>query len=265
MTNNHLVENAQTIIVTLPSGESFFAVLRAGDVQTDTAVIRIAPSGIDLRPAKLGDSSKLVVGQPVLAIGHALAIPGGPIVTDGIVSATGVSIGSSPQLTLIDVILHTAPINPGNSGGPLVNLRAEVVGINTAIIEETRGIGFAINVNDAELVADQIVEFGEVRRGYVGITPLNVSAELIVQLGIVLPPDVRSGVLVTDVREGSPSQEADMQSGDVIVQIDQSVIKNTGELSKFLLSHPPGTPVDITFYRGLQKRTVEVVLSEQPQ
>jgi len=180
LTNNHLVENSQTIIVTLPTGESLFAVLRAGDVQTDTAVIRISPGDIELQPARLGDSSKLVVGQPVLAIGHALAIPGGPIVTDGIVSATGVSIGASPQLTLIDMILHTAPINPGNSGGPLVNLRAEVIGINTAIIEETRGIGFAINVNDARLVADQIIEFGEVGRGYVGITPLNVSSELLV-------------------------------------------------------------------------------------
>jgi S1-C subfamily serine protease len=265
LTNNHLVENAQTIIVTLPSGESFFAVLMAGDVQTDTAVISIAAVGIDLQPAKLGDSSKLVVGQPVLAIGHAFAIPGGPIVTDGIVSATGVSIGASPQLTLIDMILHTAPINAGNSGGPLVNLRAEVVGINTAVIEETRGIGFAINVNDARLVAQQIVSPEGLQRGYVGITPLNLSSELIIQLGIVLPPDVRSGVLITDVREGSPAQEVDMQTGDVIVQIDQVVIKNTGELSKFLLGHPPGTPAEIIIYRGVRRLIVEVTLAEQPQ
>ena len=264
LTNNHLVEDAGAIIVTLHSGESFFAVPVAGDIRTDAAVIRISPGSIELTPAKLGDSSKLVVGQPVLAIGHALALPGGPIVTDGIVSAVGVSISADPQLTLIDMILHTAPINPGNSGGPLVNMRAEVVGINTAVVQEVPGIGFAINVNDARLVANQIIDFGEVRRGYIGVTPLNISAELIVQLGIVLPPQIRIGVLVADVREGSAAQLVDMQTGDVIVQIDQNAMKNTGELSKFLLSHPAGTSVEITYYRGLQQRTASVILGEQP-
>lgn len=264
LTNNHLVENAQTIIVTLPSGESFFAQFEDGDVQTDIAVISISAVGIELQPAQFGDSSKLSEGQEILAVGYVFAIPGSAIPTDGIVSATGVTISASPQLTLVGMIGHTAAINPGNSGGPLVNLQGEVVGINTAIVEEISGIGFAININDALLVADQIVEFGEVRRGYVGITPLNVSAELLVQLGIVLPPDVRSGVLITNVHEGSPAQEADMQTGDVVVQIDQTVIKNTGELSKFLLSHPPNTPVEITFFRGLQRRSVEFALGEQP-
>ena len=262
MTSNHLVENAQTIIVTLHGGQSFFAELIGGDVQTDTAVVKISSNGVELQPALLGDSSALAVGQPVLAIGYALALPGEPIVTNGIVSATGVSAPASPQLTIIDMVLHTAPINEGNSGGPLLNDHAEVIGINTAVIVETRGIGFAINVNDASLVAEQLVEFGEVRRGSLGITPLNVSAELIIQLGITLPFDVRAGVLLVDIVEGSPAFEAGMRRGDIIVGMDQQTVFNSGQLSRLLLMHGPGTSVQITYYSGVEEHTVEVQLGE---
>ena len=262
MTSNHLVENAETIIVTLHGGQSFFAELVGGDVQTDMAVVRISSEGIDLQPAVLGDSSELAVGQSVLAIGYAFALPGAPIITNGIVSSTGVSAPASPQLTIVDMVLHTAPINEGNSGGPLLNDQAEVIGINTAVIVETRGIGFAVNVNDASSVAEQLVEFGEVRRGSLGITPLNVSAELIIQLGIALPYDVRAGVFLADVLEGSPAFDAGMQRGDIIVAIDEEAVTNSGELSRFLFTHGPGTRVQVTFYRGVESRTVEVTLGE---
>ncbi len=262
LTSGHLVENAKNIIVTLHEGQSFFAEFVGADIQTDTAIIRISSEGIELRPATLGDSSQLVVGQPVLAMGHALALPGDPIITNGIVSATGVSTPASPQLTIIDMVLHTAPINEGNSGGPLLNDQAEVIGINTAVILETRGIGFAVNINDTRFVADQIVEFGEVRRGSLGITPLNVSAELIIQLGIALPYNVRSGVFIADVSEGSSAYEAGMLRGDIIVGFDQQTVFNSGQLSRFLLMHGPGTTVEITFYRGVERRTVEVTLGE---
>ena len=262
LTSYHLVENAKNIIVTLHGGQSFFADLVGGDVQTDTAVVRFSSEGVDLQPALLGDSSELVVGQPVLAIGYAFALPGDPIITNGIVSATGVSTPASPQLTIVDMVLHTAPINEGNSGGPLLNDQGEVIGINTAVIVETRGIGFAVNINDARFVAKQLVEFGEVRRGSLGITPLNVSAELIIQLGIALPYDVRAGVFLADVREGSPAFEAGMQRGDIIVGIDEQTVTNSGELSKFLFTHGPGTPVLITFYRGSELSSVELTLGE---
>ncbi len=262
LTSNHLVENAETIIVTLHSGQSFFGELIGGDVQTDAAIIKVASEGLELQPATLGDSTELVVGQNVLAIGYALALPGDPIITNGIVSAIGVSAPASPQLTIVDMVLHTAPINEGNSGGPLVNDRGEVVGLNTAVIVETRGIGFAVNVNDASSVAEQLVEFGEVRRGSLGITPLNVSAELIIQLGIALPYDVRAGVFLADVLEGSPAFDAGMQRGDIIVAIDEEAVTNSGELSRFLFTHGPGTRVQVTFYRGMESRTVEVTLGE---
>ena len=262
LTSNHLVENAETIIVTLYGGQSFFAELIGGDVQTDTAVVRISSEGVDLHPALLEDSSELVVGQPVLAMGYAFALPGDPIITNGIVSATGVSTPASPQLTIVDMVLHTAPINEGNSGGPLLNDQGEVIGINTAVIVETRGIGFAVNINDARFVAKQLVEFGEVRRGSLGITPLNVSAELVIQLGIALPYDVRAGVYLADVHEGSPAFEAGMQRGDIIVAIDERTVTNSGELSRFLFTHGPGTPVLITFYRGSELSSVELTLGE---
>ncbi len=262
LTSNHLVENAETIIVTLHSGQSFFGELIGGDVQTDAAIIKVASEGLELQPATLGDATELVVGQNVLAIGYALALPGDPIITNGIVSAIGVSAPASPQLTIVDMVLHTAPINEGNSGGPLVNDRGEIVGLNTAVIVETRGIGFAVNVNDASSVAEQIIEFGEVRRGSLGITPINVSAELIIQLGIALPYDVRAGVFLADVLEGSPAFDAGMQRGDIIVAIDEEAVTNSGELSRFLFTHGPGTRVQVTFYRGMESRTVEVTLGE---
>ena len=262
LTSYHLVENVETIIVTLHGGESFFAELIGGDSKTDAAVVKISSEGVDLSPATIGDSAELVVGQPVLAMGYAFALPGDPIITNGIISATGVSTPASPQLTIVDMVLHTAPINDGNSGGPLLNYLGEVIGINTAVIVETRGIGFAVNVNDAQLVAKQLIEFGEVRRGALGITPLNVSAELIIQLGISLPYDVRAGVFLADVHEGSPAFEAGMQRGDVIVAIDEQTVTNSGELSRFLFMHGPGTRVQIAFYRESVLSSVELTLGE---
>ena len=265
LTSAHLVENAQSITITLHDGRSFFVELIGSDTDSDTAVIKMPPHEVELQPATPGDSSTLAVGQPIFAVGHALAIPGDPIFTDGIVSATGVTISTSSQLSLIDLILHTAPINEGNSGGPLVDAAAQIVGINTAVLEQARGIGFAINVNTAKIVAQQLIEFTEVRRGSIGITPIDLTPQLIVQLGITgLPDDLQEGVYVVRVREGSPAQEAGMRVGDVITRIDQDPIENTQALSKFLLEHQPGESVQVFFYRGSNERTAFITLAEQP-
>lgn len=265
LTNNHVVEGAAQITVTLNTGESFAATLVGGDPQTDTAVVVIEAAG--LQPAMLGDSDALEVGEDVIAIGHALDLPGGPSVSKGVVSALGRAISraivSDPQfqITIVDLIQTDASINPGNSGGPLVNSRAEVVGINTAIIPQSQGIGFSININDATLVAVQLIENGFVRRGFLGITPVNVTPGRAVQSELT----VTEGILLARVIEGFPADVAGLRAGDVIVQLGDEPIANTGELSAFLMNHPPGETVQVVFLRGGLERRTDVVLGERPR
>jgi S1-C subfamily serine protease len=262
LTNFHVVRGAQRIIVTLDSKRSFEAELIGGDARTDTAVIRIDADG--LVPAKLGVSAELQVGEDVIAIGHALGLRGGPTVSKGVVSALGRSIATGPQTTIVDLIQTDASINPGNSGGPLVNDRAEVVGMNTAIIRESRGIGFAINIDDAKAVAEQLVSKGYVERGFIGITPFDLTPAVISQTNLGLPIDVVEGIIVIGVGLGFPAYDAGMQAGDVIVEMAGQPIVNTGQLSNFLISHLPGETVQITYYRGKVRKTVTVTLVEQP-
>ena len=169
LTNNHVVSGAQRITVTFSDGGSFSARVVGTDPTSDLAVIQVDAE--NLVPAMLGESSALQVGQDVIAIGHALSLPGGPTVSKGVVSALGRAIDTDQQNTIIDLIQTDASINPGNSGGALVNNSAEVIGINTAIIQGSQGIGFAINIDDAKEVARQLMDQGFVRRGFLSITP----------------------------------------------------------------------------------------------
>jgi len=259
LTNNHVIAGAERITVTLSNGDSFPARLIGGDATSDTAVIRIEATG--LQPAKLGHSSELQVGEEVIGIGHALGLPGGPTVSKGVVSALGRSIATGPQTTIVDLIQTDAAINPGNSGGPLVNSRAEVVGINTAIIEGSRGIGFAINIDDAKIVIAELIERGYVNRGFLGISP------------VTLPPSfanqtrapVTEGVVVVSVIPGAPSDNAGLMDEDIIVRLDDVPIRNTGDLSKFLITHPPGVTVTVVFFRGSEEKSVQVTLAERPR
>ncbi len=175
LTNNHVVDGAQRITVIFADGDSRVAEIVGRDFQTDLAVIQVEPDGLALRPVKLGVSAELQVGEDVIAIGHALGLAGGPTVSKGVVSALGRSIDTDASTTIVDLIQTDAEINPGNSGGALANSRAEVIGINTAIIQSGRGIGFAINIDDAKLVLTQLMDKGYVDRGFVGISPINVT------------------------------------------------------------------------------------------
>jgi len=257
LTNNHVVDGAQQITVTLSNGESYPAEIVGTDLDTDTAVIRIEATG--LNPAKLGNSSELQVGEEVIAIGHALGLPGGPTVSAGVISAVGRSIDTSSQITIVDLIQTDAAINPGNSGGPLVNDRAEVIGINTAIIQGTEGIGFAINIDDAKIVIEQILGDGYVERGFLGITLVNLTPALASQLGL----PVSQGILVTRVLEGSAAERAGLRIDDVIVQMGDELIGNTGKLSNFLLEHLPGETTDLTLYRDGMEMSTRVTLGER--
>ena len=258
LTNNHVIAGAGRITVTLSNGESFPAQVIGADPATDTAVIRIEATG--LQPAKLGRSSELRVGEEVIGIGHALGLPGGPTVSKGVVSALGRSIATGPQTTIVDLIQTDAAINPGNSGGPLANARAEVVGINTAIIQGSQGIGFAINIDDAQIVIAQLMERGYVNRGSLGISPVTLPPAFANLIGA----PVTEGIVVAQVVPGSAADNGGLQEEDIIVQLHDEPVRNTGELAKFLVAHPPGQTVTVVFFRGSTEITTRVTLQERP-
>ena len=168
LTIDHVLEGARSTTVTLYDGVDYSAEIVGRDPATDLAVIKI--DAVGLVPATLGKSSDLLVGEDVVAIGYALGFEGAPTVSTGVVSALGRTIDTDQNITMGDLIQTDASVNPGNSGGPLVNNRAEVIGINTAIIRGVQGIGFAINIDDATVVAQQLVDQGFVRRGYMGVS-----------------------------------------------------------------------------------------------
>jgi S1-C subfamily serine protease len=259
LTNNHVIAGAQSITVTLSSGGTLPAQVVGGDASTDTAVIRIDAQG--LQPAKLGRSADLLVGEDVIAAGHALGLRGGPTVSKGVVSAIGRSIDVDPQTTIVDLIQTDASINPGNSGGPLANTRGEVIGINSAGIRGSQGIGFAINIDDAKLVVAQLLERGYVDRGFLGVSPVNLTPSIANQVRV----SVTEGILVARVVPDSPAANAGLQEQDVIVQLGDESIPNNGQLSKFLLAHPPGETVAVVFFRGSREITVQLTLGQRPR
>jgi S1-C subfamily serine protease len=259
LTNNHVVDSAQKITVTLSNGESYPATVVGRDQITDLAVIHISAEG--LMPARLGVSADLEVGQDVIAIGHALGLIGGPTVSKGVVSALGRTINTDAQTTMVDLIQTDASINPGNSGGPLANDRAEVIGINTAIIQEGRGIGFAINIDDAKEVAMQLLERGYVSRGFLGIRPVNLTPAIANQLGV----DLTEGIVIAFVIDGTAAAEAGLLSEDIIVELGGEPIRNTGELSKFLIAHGPGETVDVLVVRQGRELSGQITLRERPE
>ena len=259
LTNNHVIEGGRRITVTLSNGKSFPAEVVGADPTMDLAVIRIEADG--LQPAMLGRSSKLQVGEDVIAIGHALGLPGGPTVSKGVVSALGRSIQVDAQTTMVDLIQTDAAINPGNSGGPLVNAKGEVIGINTAGFLGSQAIGFAINIDDAKIVVAQLIKEGRVDRGFLGISPANLSPGIANRVGA----PVTEGIVIVQVVPGSAAADAGLMERDVIVKLDDEPIPNTGALSKFLIAHPPGDTVTVEFYRGQEKRTTQITFGERPE
>ena len=177
------------------------------------------------------------------------------------VSALDRSIQVDAQTTMVDLIQTDAAINPGNSGGPLLTNRAEVIGMNTAGFLGSQGISFAINIDDAKIVIAQLMERGYIDRGFLGISPANLPPALGNQLDV----PVIEGLLVVRVVPDSPAAKAGLQEEDVIVELGGEPIRNTGELSKFLIAHPPGDTVTVVYFRGNEKRSTQVTLAERPK
>ncbi len=261
LTNNHVVEGADRVTVDLPDHRSFTATVVGTDPNTDVAVVRINATG--LRPVALGNSDEARVGEWVLAIGNPLGDALTFTVTSGIISATGRGLNSLPnrtQRSIQDFIQTDAAINPGNSGGPLVNVRGEVIGINSAIASETglnAGYGFAIPINLARIVMEQLVTRGRVERAALGITIRDAGPNDAAYAGL---PDIR-GVLVSDFAPDSPAQQAGLQRGDIILSVDGRPVNYTAQLQQLIGFSRPGQVVQIEVARkGGVKKTYPVRL-----
>ena len=250
LTNNHVVEKADEIKVILSNEEEFDAEVVGRDPKTDIALIKIKTTK-PLQPVTLGDSENLDVGEWVIAIGNPFGLE--HTVTAGIVSAKGRVIGSGPYDNFIQT---DASINPGNSGGPLINMKGEVVGINTAIVAGGQGIGFAIPINMAKEILPQLKEKGEVTRGWLGVLIQKVTPELAKQFGL----EKTDGALVTKVFEDSPAEKAGIQREDIIIEFDHKRIHKMSELPRIVANTPVGKHVEVVVIRQGEEKKLDVVV-----
>jgi putative serine protease PepD len=270
LTNNHVVtlggnSTAGSIHVTFSNGKTAPAQVVGQDPATDLAVIRVdAGSVAGLTPIKWADPSTLQVGEPVVAIGYALALGGDPTVTTGVVSAVNRQIDE--QTTSISGAVQTdAAINPGNSGGPLLDASGQVIGINTAGLTGTAdqpavGINFAISAQTAVPVVQSLVNGGSVTRGYLGVSVGSADA----QSTASGRAGAAQGALVGQVSDGSPAAQAGLQAGDVIVKLGDVTITNPSDLTTALTRYAPGTKVGVSYARGGTQHTAQITVGQRP-
>jgi len=258
LTNNHVIENADMIKVSLSDDREFDAKLIGADPQSDVALLKIeAPE--DLPILKLGDSDALEVGEWVIAIGNPFGLS--QTVTVGVVSAKGRSAVGINQYE--NFIQTDAAINPGNSGGPLLNGRGEVVGINTALFSRTggyMGIGFAIPVNMAKSIEKQLQNQGKVTRGWLGVVIQNVDKKLADSFGL----KEAGGILISEVQENSPASKAGLKQGDVIIRLNDTVLKDVSDLRNRIALIVPDTKTTLHIIRKGDELELTVIIGEQP-
>ncbi|MGO9019310.1 MAG: DegQ family serine endoprotease [Syntrophobacteraceae bacterium] len=252
LTNNHVVEGAKELTVTLADKDEFKAQVVGRDPKTDIAIIKI-DAGENLPAANIGDSDQIKVGDWVLAIGNPFGL--GDTVTSGIVSAKGRVIGAGPY---DDFIQTDASINPGNSGGPLFNMKGEVIGINTAIIPEGQGIGFAIPVNTAKSLIPQLEANGEVTRGYLGVNIQSIDPDLAKALKL----EQSKGALVAEVVPGGPADKAGIKAGDVIVSFDGKSVHDSHDLPAMVAAATIGRQVPVTLVRNGKEIKIDAVVAK---
>ncbi|MGP8152896.1 MAG: DegQ family serine endoprotease [Smithella sp.] len=240
ITNNHVVDSADKIIVKLSDGRECLAKLIGRDDKTDLALIKVSSFLTDMPTLTLGNSDNMQVGDWVLATGNPFGLE--HTVTQGIISASGRVIGSGPY----DNFLQTdAPINPGNSGGPLVNMKGEVIGINTAIVSSGQGIGFAIPSNTAKAVIAQLRDKGKVVRGWIGVSIQSVTPDLASAFGLKEP----TGALVADVVSGGPAEKGGIKQGDIITFFDEKAVKSSSDIPWIVAETPVGKTVEVKVLR----------------
>ena len=255
ITNNHVIDNAEKIMVILFDDTSFEATVVGKDPKTDVALLKIDPKNTILKAVKFGNSNELRVGDWVMAIGNPFGFGG--TVTAGIVSARGRALSGSYD----DYIQTDASINRGNSGGPLFDMKGNVVGINTAIFSQSGGsvgIGFAVSSNLAKQVTDQLKRYGRTKRGWLGVLIQEVSEEIAESLGM----QTAKGALVSSATAGGPAEKAGVKTGDVIIKFNDTEIKNMKELPKVVASTPVGKSVPLVILRNGKEFTLNVTLGE---
>lgn len=286
LTNYHVVTGADSLLVSLPDGRSFNGTVVGSDSQTDLAVVKIDPKGASLPIAQLGDASQLQVGDGVVAIGNALALPGGPTVTSGVVSALNRSVTEpasqqgSPALggtqtsgpQLYGMIQTDAAINPGNSGGALVDMHGRVIGINTLVAGQAepglqaQGIGFAISINEVKTIAQQLVTSGKVVHPFLGVAYQTLNPALANRLKV----NLTQGDVIMQVQTGSPAAQAGLKAGDVITSIGGQKIADESTLGETINKDKPGDKVTLEIVSPQanggngQTRSVQVTLGTRP-
>ena len=262
VTNNHVVADSERILVTSLDGRTVETVLVGRDPQTDIAVIRINTRNATV--TELGSSSDLQVGEQVVAIGHALDLPGGPTVTVGVVSALDrilTNVDGAGQ-TFSELIQTDASINPGSSGGPLMNMAGKVVGMNTAGIPGSQNVGFAISIDSAKPLINELIAEGRIERGYLGIVTATVTRTIAEQNGF----PVDHGVFILQVSPRTGASSAGLRHADIIIELAGDEVSDSGDLSRILGRHKPGSTVEVKFHRSVESgvRTVPVTLGTRP-
>ena len=255
ITNNHVIDNAEKIMVILYDDTSFEAKVVGKDPKTDVALLKIDPKKIKLKAVKFGNSNDLRVGDWVMAIGNPFGFGG--TVTAGIVSARGRNLSGSYD----DYIQTDASINRGNSGGPLFDMKGNVVGINTAIFSQSGGsvgIGFAVSSNLAKQVTDQLKQYGRTKRGWLGVLIQEISQEIADSLGM----KSAQGALVSSATEGGPAEKAGVKTGDVILKFNNIEIGSMKELPKVVAGTPVGKSVPLVILRNGKEIVLNVTLGE---
>ena len=258
LTNNHVVEKATEIKVKLESGregKEYDAKVIGRDPKTDLALIRVKPDANFPKPAQLGDSDAIRVGDWVMAVGNPFGL--GQTVTTGIISAKGRIIGAGPY----DDFLQTdAAINPGNSGGPLFNMKGEVIGINTAIIAQGQNIGFTIPINLAKELLPQL-KAGKIVRGWLGVMIQDITPELAKSFGL----KEAKGVLISDVTKNSPAEKAELKHGDIVIRFNGKEVENSHILSRLVAATQPNSKARVDVIRDGKEKTIEVTIGTMPQ
>ncbi len=258
LTNSHVVGDATRIVVKLHDGREFDAKRIGIDEKSEVAIIKIEAD--DLPMVTLGDSAKLEVGEWVIAVGNPFGLT--ETVTAGIVSALGRNnIGIADYENFIQT---DAAINPGNSGGPLLNIKGEVIGINTAIYSQSggsMGVGFAIPVNMAAAIKEQLIANGKVTRGHLGVYLQELTKDLATSLGL----DAMRGILVSDVVKDSAAEAAGMKQGDVILKLDGQEVRDVGDFRNTISSRPPGTKLELTILRDGKDSVIKATTRAQKE